>query len=149
MRSVVQRVENCSVTVDGKVVGKINFGLLVYLGVEREDTEVDLNYMVDKVVNLRIFPDDNDKMNLSVVDVKGEILVVSQFTLLGDVRRGRRPSYTDAAEPDSAKKYFERFVDAVRGKGIHTEKGIFAAKMYVSYTNVGPVTILIDSRKNF
>ncbi len=149
MRAVVQRVKKCSVSVDGNVVGNIDSGLLVYLGVERGDGDTDMNYMVDKIINLRIFTDDNGKMNLSVLDVGGSILVVSQFTLLGDVRRGRRPSYTSAAEPENAKEYFERFVEEIRKRGINVDKGIFAAKMYVSYTNVGPVTILIDSRKKF
>ncbi len=149
MRAVVQRVEDCSIVVNNKKVASMEFGLLVYLGVEKGDTERDLRYITEKVINLRIFMDKNDKMNLSVIDTGGGVTVVSQFTLLGDVRRGRRPSYTDAEDPEIANKFFESMVRDIGSMGIPVEKGIFGAKMYVNYTNVGPVTILLDSRKKF
>lgn len=147
MRAVVQRVDCASVTVDGSVTGKVNKGLLVLLGVAEGDTDKDLNYIVDKVTGLRIFEDENEKMNLSVQDVGGEILAVSQFTLCGDCRKGKRPSFDKAAKPDIANAYYERFVDACREKNIHVETGIFRAHMLVELVNNGPVTILLDSTK--
>ncbi len=149
MRAVVQRVNGASVQVNGETVGKIDGGLLVYLGVGQGDTEKDIRYMAAKVAGLRIFPDDRDHMNRSVVDVGGNALVVSQFTLFGDVRRGKRPSFTEAMEPTTADQFYERFCTALVALGVRVEKGIFGAMMDVYATNVGPVTILIDSEKRF
>lgn len=147
MRAVVQRVDRASVTVDGSVTGSVKKGLLVLLGVAEGDTDKDLIYIVDKVTGLRIFEDENEKMNLSVQDVGGEILAVSQFTLCGDCRKGKRPSFDKAAKPDIANDYYERFVAACREKRIHVETGVFRAHMLVELVNNGPVTILLDSTK--
>lgn len=147
MRAVVQRVDRANVTVEGKITGQISSGLLVLLGVAEGDTDKDLNYIVDKVTGLRIFEDENEKMNLSVQDVGGEILAVSQFTLCGDCRKGKRPSFDKAAKPDIANDYYERFVAACRDKGINVETGVFRAHMLVELVNNGPVTILLDSTK--
>lgn len=149
MRAVVQRVSSSKVTVDEEVVGKVNKGLLVLLGVTHDDTSKDVDYMVDKVTNLRIFEDKNDKMNLSLKDIDGEILAVSQFTLYGDCRRGRRPSFSNAARPDVANPLYEEFVQKVRDLGINVGTGKFGAHMMVDLTNDGPVTILLESRKEF
>lgn len=149
MRAVVQRVSQASVTVDEKIVGKIDKGLLVLLGIGGEDDEKDLEYLLDKVLGLRIFQDENDKMNLSLLDIKGELLVISQFTLYGDVRKGKRPSFTDSAHPDMAEKMYLKFIDKCIENGIKIEKGIFGAHMDVSLVNEGPVTILLDSKKSF
>ena len=149
MRAVVQRAADARVTVDGRICGRIEEGLLVYLGVAAQDEEQDLRYTADKVVNLRIFPDGNGKMNLSVLDTGGGVLVVSQFTLYGDARQGRRPSYTAAAEPEKARLFYESFAEQIRRHGLQVETGQFAARMDVRYTNVGPVTILLDSKKLF
>jgi D-tyrosyl-tRNA(Tyr) deacylase len=149
MRAVVQRVSAARVTVNGRLCGRIEEGLLVYLGVGREDEEADLKLLCDKVVNLRIFPDRDDRMNLSVLDTGGAVLVVSQFTLYGDARQGRRPSYSSAAEPGKARIFYERFAEEIRRLGPPVETGQFAARMEVTYTNVGPVTILLDSKKAF
>lgn len=147
MRAVVQRVDRANVTVDGSITGSVQKGLLVLLGVAEGDTDKDLSYIVDKVTGLRIFEDENEKMNLSVQDVGGEILAVSQFTLCGDCRKGKRPSFDKAAKPDIANEYYERFVAACREKGIHVETGVFRAHMLVELVNNGPVTILLDSTK--
>ncbi|GFN36316.1 D-aminoacyl-tRNA deacylase [Tepidimicrobium xylanilyticum] len=149
MRAVVQRVAEANVKVKGNVVGEISKGLLVFLGVGEDDSEKDLEYMVDKVLGLRIFEDENNKMNLSVMDIGGELLVVSQFTLYGDVRKGKRPSFTSSAYPELAEEIYEQFIEKCREKGIRTEKGVFGAHMEVSILNDGPVTILIDSKKVF
>ena len=149
MRAVVQRVDKADVTVDGQVTGSVKKGLLVLLGVADGDTEKDLQYMVDKVTGLRIFEDDADKMNLSVKDVGGELLVVSQFTLCGDARKGKRPSFDKAAKPDLANAYYEKFVEMCRTQGLHVETGVFRAHMLVGLVNNGPVTILLDSTKLF
>ncbi|MFY9213220.1 MAG: D-aminoacyl-tRNA deacylase [Tissierellaceae bacterium] len=149
MRVVVQRVKEASVTVEGEVVGKIGKGLLVLLGVGKEDEAKDLDYLVDKVVGLRIFQDENDKMNLSLMDIGGELLVVSQFTLYGDVRKGKRPSFTDSAHPEIGERLYEEFVVRARDKGLRVETGVFGAHMDVSLVNDGPVTIMIDSKKIF
>jgi D-tyrosyl-tRNA(Tyr) deacylase len=149
MRTVVQRVAEARVEGEGRVSGSIGKGLLVLLGVAGDDTERDADYLAEKTINLRIFDDDAGKMNLSLLDVDGEVLVVSQFTLYGDVRRGRRPSYTDAAEPEKANRLYEYFVDRLRESGVKAETGIFQAMMKVSLVNDGPVTILLDSRKAF
>ena len=149
MRAVIQRVTRCEVTVDGETTGRIGSGLAVFLGVSSKDTEKEADYLADKVSHLRIFADDNDKMNLSVKDIGGKIMVVSQFTLYGDCRKGRRPSYNDAAPPDLAEKLYEYFVDNLKEKGLPVATGRFQAMMEVSLTNDGPVTILLDSGKNF
>lgn len=149
MRAVVQRVSQASVQVDGKIVGEIQKGLLVLLGVGKEDTMEDLEYLVNKIIGLRIFEDENEKMNLSLMDIEGDLLVVSQFTLYGDVRKGKRPSFTDSAHPDIAEEIYLKFIDKCIEKGIKTEKGIFGADMKVSLINDGPVTILLDSKKIF
>lgn len=149
MRAVVQRVAEASVKVNNEIVGKIGNGFLVLLGVGENDTNKDLDYLVDKVLGLRIFQDENDKMNLSLLDISGEILVISQFTLYGDVRKGKRPSFTASADPEIAEKFYMEFIDKCMEKGIKTERGIFGADMDVSLTNQGPVTILIDSNKTF
>ena len=149
MRAVVQRVTEARVEVAGKAVGEIGAGLLVLLGVGRDDTRDDADYLADKTVNLRVFDDDEGKMNRSLSESGGAILVVSQFTLYGDVRRGRRPSYSDAAEPEKANQLYEYFVERLRSFGVKVETGVFQAMMKVSLTNDGPVTILLDSRKLF
>ena len=149
MRCVVQRVTEASVTVNGETVGAVGPGLMVLIGVSTEDTDTDLKYMADKVPNLRIFDDENGVMNRSVIDVGGSILAVSQFTLYGDTRGGRRPSYIRTAKPDEANALYERLVAAWRAKGIHVETGRFRTEMKVSLVNDGPVTILIDSEKAF
>ncbi|HOV32364.1 MAG TPA: D-aminoacyl-tRNA deacylase [Candidatus Hydrogenedens sp.] len=149
MRAVVQRVLNASVTVDNEVKGKIGHGLLVLLSVDEQDTNTDVEYTADKIVGLRIFNDAEGKFNLSLEDVKGEMLVVSQFTLHGDCRRGKRPSFSNAARPEKAIPFYEMFIKIVRNKGIHVETGVFAAHMLVSLINDGPVTILVDSKKVF
>lgn len=149
MRAVIQRVTKASVTVDQKVVGEIAQGLLVLLGVEQEDDGKDLSYLVKKTLGLRIFEDDDGKMNRSVVDVGGSLLVVSQFTLLGNVQKGNRPGFTDAAAPEIANELYQQFVGQTRAAGVNTETGTFQADMAVELINDGPVTILLDSRKRF
>ena len=149
MRCVVQRVTSSSVTVDGVVSGKIEAGLMVLIGVSVDDTEADLKYMAEKVPNLRIFDDENGVMNRSVLDVGGSILAVSQFTLYGDARGGRRPSYIRAAKPDKADELYEQLIARWREKGVHVETGVFRTEMKVALVNDGPVTILLDSEKNF
>ncbi len=149
MRAVVQRVAECAVRVDGRETGRIEHGLLVYLGVGRRDTEKDLGFIVDKVLHLRIFPDDQGRMNRSVRDAGGAVLVVSQFTLYGDVRDGRRPSYTEAADPARARELYDSALTAFAASGLVVASGEFQAVMDVTYTNHGPVTILIDSEKRF
>ncbi|MFQ3619909.1 MAG: D-aminoacyl-tRNA deacylase [Spirochaetales bacterium] len=149
MRSVVQRVRDCSVTVEGTRISSIQRGILVYLGVGREDTEQDAAFMAEKVVHLRLFTDEQGKMNLSVLDVGGEVMVVSQFTLYGDTRKGRRPSYDDAAPPAQAELLLQLFLNHLEKYGIKPQTGKFQAKMDVSYTNEGPITLLIDSKKTF
>ena len=149
MRAVVQRVSRCRVTVEGKSVGEIAAGLLVLLGVKKDDTEAAADYLIEKVLGLRIFEDAEGKMNLSVQDAGGALLVVSQFTLYGDVRRGRRPSFDDAARPEEAKRLYEYFLEKVRAAGLRCETGQFQAMMEVELVNSGPVTILLDSGKLF
>lgn len=149
MRAVVQRVSKANVVVEGEVVGSIDKGLLVFLGVGEEDNKNDLEYLVDKVLGLRIFQDENDKMNLSLLDVKGELLVISQFTLYGDVRKGKRPSFTESAHPDIANGLYEEFISSAKDAGVKVEKGVFGAHMDVSLINDGPVTIMLDSKKKF
>jgi D-aminoacyl-tRNA deacylase len=149
MRAVVQRVTTASVDVDGKTVGKIDDGLMVLLGVASDDQQSDVDYIADKTMNLRVFQDEEGKMNRSLLEIGGAMLVVSQFTLYGDVRRGRRPSFADAAAPEMANRLYEDFVRRVGSQGVKVETGIFQAMMKVSLVNDGPVTILLDSRKLF
>ena len=149
MRAVVQRVTQASVTVGDETVGKIGPGIMVLIGISSEDADKDLKYITDKVMNLRIFDDENGVMNRSVLDVGGSILAVSQFTLYGDARGGRRPSYIRAASPEPANELYERAVAAWRAQGIHVETGRFRTEMKVSLINDGPVTILLDSEKAF
>jgi D-tyrosyl-tRNA(Tyr) deacylase len=147
MRAVLQRVSQASVTVGDETVGQIERGLLVLLGVQQGDSEADARLLADKAVALRIFDDADGKMNLSLVDVGGAVLVVSQFTLLGDCRKGRRPSFVEAAPPEVAEKLYETFVAAIGLQGVPVSTGRFRADMQVSLVNDGPVTLLLDSRK--
>lgn len=149
MRAVVQRVSKAAVSVNGSVCGRIERGLLVLLGVAAGDTDKDLDYVVDKITGLRIFEDELGKMNLSVSDVGGAILAVSQFTVCGDCRKGKRPSFDTAASPELAEVFYDRFVENCRNSGISVATGIFREHMSVSLINDGPVTILLDSRKEF
>jgi D-tyrosyl-tRNA(Tyr) deacylase len=149
MRAVIQRVDRASVTVDGTCVGWIGLGWLALLGVARGDTEGDSAWLAEKLMNLRAFEDEQGKMNRSVLDVKGGILVVSQFTLLGDCRTGRRPSFTDAAEPAEAERLYLNFADRLRPTGLEIATGVFRAMMKIELVNDGPVTLLLDSRKQF
>lgn len=149
MRAVVQRTLTASVTSEGMETGRAGLGLTVLLGVAQDDDEKDALYMAEKIANLRIFEDDKGKMNRSLVDIGGDMLVVSQFTLCGDVRHGRRPSFTEAAPPELAEALYEKFVSAVSAMGIRTATGRFRTEMVVSLENHGPVTILVDSKKLF
>jgi len=149
MRVVVQRVKNAIVTVDGEAVGEIGEGLLLLLGVSKDDSEEDVSYLVGKVLGLRIFEDQKKRMNVSIIDRGGEMLVVSQFTLYGDCRKGRRPSFDEAAPQDLAENLYDLFIDSIKKKGINVATGIFGAMMDVQLTNSGPVTILLDSKKIF
>ena len=149
MRCVIQRVSNASVAIDGQTVGRCGKGYMVLIGVSVEDTEQDMKYMAEKVPNLRIFEDENGKMNRSILGVGGEILAISQFTLYGDARGGRRPSFSTAARPEQAVPLYEGLVEAWRSRGIHVETGVFGADMQVSLVNDGPVTMLMDSAKTF
>jgi D-tyrosyl-tRNA(Tyr) deacylase len=149
MRAVVQRVKEASVTVEGAIRGRIGRGLLVLLGVGNGDTEADAEYLADKALNLRIFADEAGQMNRSVIHEGGGILVVSQFTLYGDARRGRRPGYSDAAAPEEANRLYEHFVARLRPSNLAIETGVFRATMEVALVNEGPVTLLLDSRKGF
>jgi len=149
VRGVVQRVKRARVLVDDIVIGNIDHGIMLLLGVEESDEEKDLEYFCDKVVNLRIFEDENGKMNKSLMDVQGSILVISQFTLLGDARKGRRPSFTQAALPDKAVIMYEKFISNMKKLEIVTQSGQFGADMQVELVNDGPVTILLDSKKIF
>jgi D-aminoacyl-tRNA deacylase len=149
MRAVVQRVSSATVTVGGRVTGEIGRGLLVLLGVEQDDGPADVQYISAKVRDLRIFADDNAKMNLSVLDTQGSVLVVSQFTLSGDARNGRRPSFASAAPPQIARALYEEVVRELTSSGLHVATGEFQAMMQVALVNDGPVTILLDSRKTF
>lgn len=147
MRAVLQRVQEARVTVEGKTVGKIEKGLMILLGVERGDQESDLTWLLDKVVNLRIFEDQQGKMNLSLLDIRGSALVVSQFTLLANCRKGRRPSFERAGDPAQAEQLYLRFGEGLKGYGLGVEKGTFGAKMLVEIANDGPITILLDSQE--
>ena len=149
MRAVVQRVAKRRVTVADRVSGEIGKGLMILIGVEDGDTEKDASYIASKTAGLRIFEDENDKMNLSVKDVGGDILAVSQFTLLGDVRKGKRPSFSSAARPEEADRLYQKVIEELRQDGLRVEEGVFQTHMMVDILNDGPVTILLDSRKNF
>jgi len=145
VRALVQRVSQARVEIEGEVVAEIAAGLLVLFAAGRRDTAEDLNYLVRKVVNLRIFADDTGKMNRSLLDVGGEVLVVSQFTLYADTRKGNRPSFTGAADPDEGRRWYDRFVESLLHQGVHVETGRFGAHMRVALVNDGPVTVWIDS----
>lgn len=147
VRVVVQRSKQASVEVDGQTVGKIEQGLVLLVGIRHEDTEADIKWMADKVANLRIFEDDEGKMNLSLMDIGGQILSVSQFTLYGDCRKGRRPNFMAAARPEQAEPMYEQFNSLLREKGIEVQTGQFGAMMDVKLTNWGPVTLVIDSEE--
>jgi D-tyrosyl-tRNA(Tyr) deacylase len=149
VRAVIQRVNQASVVVAAQTVGAIGQGLMVLLGVAQKDTSKDATYLAEKTASLRIFEDDNGKMNRSIEDIDGSILVVSQFTLLGDCRKGRRPGFTDAAPPELADTLYQDYVDALRSKGITVATGVFRADMQVALINDGPVTMMLDSRKQF
>ena len=146
MLAVIQRVEKSSVTVKNKIIGKIDSGLLVLLGINREDEKKDADYLAEKISNLRIFEDENAKMNRSLLETGKEMLVVSQFTLLGDCRKGRRPSFINAADPDRAKELYEHFASQVKLKGVKVETGQFRARMSVALINDGPVTLIVESQ---
>jgi D-tyrosyl-tRNA(Tyr) deacylase len=146
MRIVLQRVKKASVVVDGKIVSEIGKGLLVLLGAEKGDTEALADYLAKKIVNLRIFPDEKDKMNVSIKDVVGEVLVVSQFTLASYIKKGNRPSFSDALEEKIAEKLYEKFVDDIKSEGLRVRKGVFKARMEVSLVNDGPVTFILERR---
>ena len=149
MRAVVQRVTSSSVSVDGVVIGKIDKGFNVLIGISKDDTVEDLQYIKDKIINLRVFHDENDKMNLSLLDIKGEILAISQFTLYGDCRKGRRPNFMEAKGGEEAKALYDEFIDLLKTSNLKVETGEFGAEMKVEINNDGPVTILLDSKKNF
>lgn len=149
MRAVIQRVCNAAVTVDHQMISQIKHGLLVLVGAEEGDSVEDVNYIAQKCANLRIFEDEQEKMNLSVIDVKGEILLISQFTLCGDARKGRRPSFDSALEPQKANELYEQLLEALKEYDLGVFGGMFRAHMEVTLTNDGPVTILLDSRKRF
>jgi D-tyrosyl-tRNA(Tyr) deacylase len=146
MRTVIQRVVEAKVVVDEKIVGQIEKGLLVLLGCHKDDTKEDIDYLVDKIVNLRIFQDEEDKMNLSLKSIDGEILIVSQFTLLADTKKGRRPSFISSLEPEKAKLFYEEFVSKIKEHIKNVQTGIFGAKMRVHLINDGPVTFILDSK---
>ena len=149
MKLVIQRVKNASVEVDNKTVGKIDKGFLVLVGITHNDTKENADYLVKKLCGLRVFSDENDKMNLSVKDVGGKILAVSQFTLFGDCRKGKRPAFITAAKPDVAEAYYDKFVKGCEANGLEVQCGVFRTHMMVDLTNDGPVTILLDSTKLF
>jgi D-aminoacyl-tRNA deacylase len=149
VRAVLQRVSEASVRVEGAVVGRIGPGLVVLLGVGQGDAEADADYLAEKTLNLRVFPDEAGQMNRSVIELGGGILVVSQFTLYGDARKGRRPGYTDAAAPEEANRLYERFLARLRPSGLPVATGVFRAMMELALVNQGPVTLLLDSRKAF
>ena len=147
MRIVVQRVSNAKVEIDAQIASQIDKGLLVYLSVTHDDTETDAKFIADKITNLRIFGDDEGKMNLSLCDINGQVLLISNFTLHGDCRKGRRPGFDAAANPDHANQLYEKVIDIIKGQGVDVQTGIFAASMQVTSTNDGPVTFILDTEK--
>ena len=149
MKALLQRVSKASVSIDNEVVGRIGHGLVVFLGISSQDTDRDAHYLAEKTVNLRIFPDSEGRFNLSILDTLGEFLVVSQFTLLADTKKGRRPSFTDAAPPAEAEALYEQFLSLLRSSGLKVEGGRFQQYMLVEIHNDGPVTILLDSRDKY
>lgn len=149
MRTVLQRVTSAVVTVDDHIVGRISEGLVIFLGIKGSDTDADLLWLADKIIHLRIFEDDQGKMNRSLIDIDGEVLIISQFTLYGDCRKGRRPGFSTAAPPDKAEPLYQKFIDTVQSKGITTASGVFQAEMQVELINNGPVTLMLDSEKTF
>lgn len=149
MRAVIQRVTESKVEVNGEIIGETGEGMLILLGIGHDDNKDDADYLAEKIANLRIFRDSEDKMNLSLIDIKGQTLVISQFTIFGDCRKGRRPSFTDASPPETAKELYEYFIEKMKNLGIRTEQGEFGAMMKVSLTNDGPVTFILDSKKLF
>lgn len=149
MRAVVQRVTYSKVVVNDKIIGEINKGFNILVGISKEDNLEDLKYLKDKILNLRIFEDENDKMNLSLLDVKGDILVISQFTLYGDCRKGRRPNFMEAEGGEKAKALYDKFVEMLKESNLKVETGEFGAHMKVDIQNDGPVTLMLDSKKNF
>jgi len=148
LRIVVQRVSRAQVTIDGEITGKIGNGLLLLVGVAEDDTDEDISYCAQKCADMRIFQDDNDKMNRSVIEEKGEILAVSQFTLLGNTRKGRRPSFINAADPQKGNDFYKRFVELLKERGLAVAEGRFGAMMDVELVNAGPVTIILDSKQD-
>lgn len=146
MIAVVQRVSEASVKVDDNEISRIGRGILLLLGISKDDTDKDIEYLVRKCANLRIFSDSEGNLNLSLIDIGGEALIVSQFTLLGDTRKGRRPSFSNAMPPDKAKPMYEKFIDSFKRTGIHVKEGIFGAMMQITLTNDGPVTLIINSK---
>ena len=149
MRAVIQRVSNASVTIEKEIAGQIDRGILIYLGIGKNDSTKDVSYLAEKIVNLRIFEDNNGKMNISVLDKGYGILIISQFTLFADTRKGRRPSYNDSAAPEVAEMLYNEFIEKIRNYKLIVETGSFGANMDVRYSNNGPVTILLDSEKQF
>lgn len=149
MRAVVQRVKSSKVTVDGEVIGSVNRGFNVLLGISKDDTIEDVNYIKDKIVNLRVFEDEDNKMNKSLLDIQGELLVISQFTLYGNCRKGRRPNFMEAMKGSEAEKLYETFLEEIKKSGLRVQCGKFGADMTVDIVNDGPVTILLDSSRNF
>jgi len=149
MRAVIQRVKSAKVEVGSRVIGKIGQGLLVFLGVSREDNYEDADYLIEKIINLRVFDDEEGKLNLSLLDIGGEILLVSQFTLLADCRKGRRPSFVNAANPETAQKIYHYFIEQIKQRKIPLATGEFQSHMEITLINNGPVTIILDSKKEF
>jgi D-tyrosyl-tRNA(Tyr) deacylase len=149
MRAVIQRVKRASVRVEDKLISEIGGGLLVFLGLQEQDNNNDINWMADKIINLRIFEDNDGKMNLSLADTSREMLIVSQFTLYGDCRKGRRPGFSRAARPELSEPLYQQFIAEVRRRGVNAQTGIFQAEMAVELINDGPVTLLLDSEKKF
>jgi D-tyrosyl-tRNA(Tyr) deacylase len=145
VKAVVQRVKSAQVAIEGRIVGRIKKGLLVLLGIKPDDTERDVKFLAEKIINLRIFSDEQDKMNLSLLDIKGEILIVSQFTLYGDCSKGRRPSFAKAALPEIAEKLYEQFIQEIKKSGLTTQTGQFGAMMDVELVNDGPVTLILET----
>lgn len=148
MRIILQRVTSGKVEVDNNIIGEINKGFVVLLGIGKDDSQKDIDYLVSKTINLRVFSDENDKFNLSLQDIKGELLIVSQFTLFADTKKGNRPGFTDAANPDLAEKLYLEFVEKCKNQGVKVQTGKFRANMQVSLTNDGPVTIVLDTKES-